>query len=73
MAYTDLWRCKQCGTMPEILMMGKNFLVKCATCDSDKVNVYADNIDEVVSEWNRRNDPGRRGLIERVRGWFRRA
>jgi hypothetical protein len=70
MAYTDLWHCKICGTMPEILMRGKNFYVQCKTCNSDKVNVYADNIDEAVSVWNRANDPGRRTLRERVRGWF---
>jgi hypothetical protein len=70
MAYTDLWRCKKCGSMPEIVMMGKNFLVQCKTCNSDKVNTYADNLDEVVKEWNRINDPTRRGLWQRLRGMF---
>jgi len=70
--YTDLWRCKRCGSMPEIVMMGKNFLVRCQTCHSEKVNVYANNIDEVVAEWNRRNDPTRRSLWQRLRGLFKR-
>jgi hypothetical protein len=72
MAYTDLWRCKQCGNMPEILMRGKNFIVRCNTCNSDKTNVYANNIDEVVRDWNKRNDPNRRGIFERLRRLFRR-
>jgi rubrerythrin len=70
MGYTDLWRCKRCGTMPEIVMLGKNFLVKCPTCNSEKVNVYADNIDEVVADWNHANNPHRRTLLDRVRHWF---
>ncbi len=57
MSYTDLWHCRKCGTMPEIVMLGKNFLIRCETCDSEKVNVYANNIDGAVQEWNRRNDP----------------
>ena len=72
MGYTDLWHCKRCGTMPEILMMGKNFLVRCPKCNSEKVNVYANNVDEVVATWNRANDPHRRTLLERVRAMFRR-
>ncbi len=72
MAYTDLWRCKKCGSMPEILMRGKNFVIRCNTCNSDKINVYANNIDEAVGDWNKRNDPTRRSLIERLRGLFRR-
>jgi hypothetical protein len=58
--------------MPEIIMMGKNFFVRCKGCNSEKVNVHADNIDEAVAEWNRANDPARRSLLERVGGWFRR-
>lgn len=73
MAYTDLWRCKRCGSMPEIVMMGKNFLVRCQTCNSEKVNVYANNIDEVVTGWNRANDPNRRTLWQRLRGLFGRT
>jgi len=72
MAYTDLWRCKRCGTKAEIVMLGKNFLIRCNTCDSEKVNVYATNIDDAVREWNGRNDPNRRGLFERLRGLFHR-
>lgn len=68
MAYTDLWRCKRCNSMPEIVMMGKNFLVQCKTCNSDKVNVYADNLDAVVKEWNRLNDPTHRSVWQRLRG-----
>ena len=73
MAYTDLWHCKQCGTMPEILMRGKNFLIRCNTCNSDKTSFYANNIDEVVRDWNRHNDPHRRSIFERLRGLFRRS
>ncbi len=73
MAYTDLWHCKRCGTMPEIVMLGKNFLVKCPTCNSEKTTYYANNIDEVVRDWNRANDPSRRSLMERLRGLFRRG
>ena len=72
MSYTDLWHCKRCGTMPEIVMQGKNFLVRCNNCASEKVNVYADNIDQVVREWNKRNDPHKRGLFKWLRGLFRR-
>ena len=72
MGYTDLWHCKRCGSMPEILMMGKNFLIRCPTCNAEKFNVYANNVDEVVVVWNRANDPHRRTLFERVRAWFRR-
>lgn len=71
MAYTDLWRCKKCGSMPEIIMRGKNFLVRCNTCNNEKINVYANNIDEVVRTWNKRNDPSNVGLIERIRGLFK--
>ena len=48
MAYPDLWRSKQCGSMPEIVMMWKSFLIDCQTSNSDKVNVYADNRGEAV-------------------------
>jgi len=67
MGYTDLWRCKRCDSMPEIIMQGKNFLVRCNTCNSEKINVYANNIDEVVREWNRANDPRRIGFWRRLR------
>ncbi|MEI9896367.1 MAG: hypothetical protein WDN28_21515 [Chthoniobacter sp.] len=73
MGYTDLWRCKICGSMPEIIMQGKNFLVRCNTCHSEKVNVYANNIDQVVREWNRANDPQRIGLWRRLRKLFGRT
>jgi len=73
MAYTDLWRCRHCGNMPEIVMLGKNFIVRCNTCASEKTNVYAHHIDEVVTEWNRRNDPSRRTLRERLGGLYRRV
>ena len=64
--------CKRCGSMPEIVMLGKNFLIRCNTCNSEKINVYANNIDEAVRDWNRENDPNRRNLIERLRSLFRR-
>jgi hypothetical protein len=73
MAYTDLWRCRKCGSMPEILMRGKNFLIRCNTCNSDKISVYADNIDEAVRTWNKRNAPRKPGIFERLRGLFRRS
>jgi hypothetical protein len=58
--------------MPEIVMMGKNFMIRCKTCNSEEVNVYDDHIDKVVTEWNQINDPNRRSLLERVRAWFKR-
>ena len=70
MGYTDLWRCKRCGNMPEITMLGKNFYVRCNTCNSEKVNVYANNIDEVVAIWNRANAPRPLGLLGRIRRWL---
>ena len=54
-------------------MRGKNFLVRCNTCNSDKVNVYANNIDEVVREWNKQNDPTPRGLWHNIRKLFKRG
>ena len=72
MAYTDLWPCKRCGSRPELIMLGKNFFVRCNTCNSEKINVHAHKIDEAVSTWNRANDPNKRTLLERIRGWFRR-
>jgi hypothetical protein len=72
MAYTDLWPCKRCGTKAEIVMLGKNFLIRCGTCNSEKVNVYSNSIDQAVKDWNRRNDPTKRSLMERLRGLFRR-
>ena len=73
MAYTDLCHCKRCGSMPEIIMRGKNFLVRCNTCNSDKVNVYANNIDEVVREWNKQNDPTQISWWARLRKLFKRG
>jgi uncharacterized protein with PIN domain len=73
MGYTDLWRCKKCGSMPEIIMQGKNFLVRCSQCNDEKVNVYANNIDQVVREWNKRNDPSRIGLWASIRKLFKRS
>ena len=73
MSYTDLWHCKTCGSMPEIVMLGKNFVVRCKNCGSDKNEVYANNIDAVVREWNLRNDPSKIGIFERVRRLFRRS
>ena len=73
MGYTDLWRCKRCGSMPEIVMLGKNFFVKCNTCNSKKVDVYANNIDEAVSVWNKANKPSSPGLFDRIRSWFGRG
>jgi hypothetical protein len=70
--YTDLWRCKHCGSMPEIVMLGNNFIIRCNTCNSEKVNVYAHHIDEAVATWNRTNDPARQGWFSRLRDWFRR-
>ena len=71
MAYTDVWRCKRCDTKPEILMVGKNFYVRCNTCKSEKVDVHANSIDLAVATWNKQNDPTKRGLLESLRGLFR--
>lgn len=70
MAYTDVWPCKRCGSKPELLMMGKNFYVTCKTCNSEKVNVHANNVDAAVALWNRANDPTKRGLLDRLKGMF---
>ena len=72
MGYTDLWHCKQCGHMPEIFMLGKNFFVRCNHCNSEKVNVYANNIDEAVALWNKVNDPAFLTFGERLKRFFRR-
>ena len=72
MGYTDLWRCKYCGSSPEIVMMGKNFYIRCNTCNSEKINVYANNIDEAVATWNATHDPGKRGLFARIARLFHR-
>ena len=72
MGYTDLWRCKRCGSMPEIVMLGKNFLVRCNTCNSEKVNVYSNMIDDVVATWNKANNPHKRTLGDVIKGLFKR-
>jgi hypothetical protein len=73
MAYTDLWPCKRCGSKAEIVMLGKNILIRCDTCNSEKVNVHSTSVDQAVRDWNRRNDPNRHSLLEWLRGLFRRG
>jgi hypothetical protein len=69
MAYTDLWRCKRCHELPEIQhLSGRHFLIECKTCKSAATTVEAETIDRVVHDWNRRNDPTRRGLGGLLRG-----
>ncbi|MDQ3623589.1 MAG: hypothetical protein M3463_14040 [Verrucomicrobiota bacterium] len=70
MSYTELWRCKVCQTLPEVKFRGKNFLIQCEVCNSEKTEVFGHSLDEVVTSWNRRNDPSRRGLLDTVKGWF---
>jgi hypothetical protein len=70
MGYTDLWRCKVCGTLPEIQMMGKNFVVKCNVCNNPKTRVEGNGLDQVVTLWNRQNDP-KPSFIERIRALFK--
>ena len=70
MGYTDLWKCKVCGTLPEIEMTGKNFVVKCNVCNSPKTQFEGNGLDEVVTFWNRQNDP-KPGLIERIKRFFK--
>jgi hypothetical protein len=71
MAYPHLWHCKRCGSTPEISMVGKNILVRCTTCNSDKIDIRGDKIDVVAREWNKRNDPGKIGLIATIKKLFR--
>jgi hypothetical protein len=70
MGYTDLWKCKVCGTLPEIEMTGKNFVVKCNVCTSPKTQFEGNGLDEVVMLWNRQNDPSP-SLIERIKSFFK--
>jgi hypothetical protein len=70
MGYTDLWKCKVCGTLPEIQMTGKNFVVKCTVCNSPKTRVEGNGLDVVVTLWNRQNDP-KPSLIARIRSLFK--
>jgi hypothetical protein len=67
MSFTDLWRCKHCNELPEILFRGKNFLIKCKTCNSRRTEVYATSLDEVVSRWNKKNNPIRPGMFASLR------
>jgi hypothetical protein len=70
MAYPDLWRCKRCGTMPEISMVGKNIVIRCTKCNSEKVDIRGDKIDLVAREWNKRNAPPKPGLLDGIRKLF---
>jgi len=71
MGYTNLWECKQCGTLPKIEMRGKNFQVKCSVCDSEKTTIYANSLDDVVKRWNQKNEPAKPGLFTRIKDLFR--
>ena len=70
MGYTDLWKCKVCGTLPEIEMTGKNFVVKCTVCNTEKTRVKGGGLDEVVTLWNRLNNP-RPNLLARIKSLFK--
>jgi hypothetical protein len=70
MGYTDLWKCKACGTLPEIEMTGKNFVVKCTVCNTPKTRVEGNGLDVVVTLWNLHNDP-KPGLFARIRSFFK--
>jgi hypothetical protein len=71
MGYTDLWKCKVCGTLPEIQMTGKNFVVKCTTCNTEKTTIRGSSLDEVVNLWNKRNKPPAPSLFSKIRGLFK--
>jgi hypothetical protein len=49
--------------LPDIQMIGRHFLIACEKCDS-RSSVEADSLDEVVSQWNKFNDP-----LKRRKGW----
>jgi hypothetical protein len=68
-SFTDLWRCKRCNELPEILFRGKNFLIKCKTCNSKRAEVFANSLDEVVVRWNKKNDPIHQGFMRTLLGW----
>src|SRR5580658_4305335 len=70
MGYTDLWKCKVCGTLPEIEMTGKNFVVKCTVCNTPKTRVEGNGLDVVVRRWNRINDP-KPSLITKIKNLFK--
>jgi len=70
MGYTDLWKCKVCGTLPEIEMTGKNFAVKCTVCNSPKTRFEANGLDQVVKLWNSKNDP-KPSLINQIKNLFK--
>ena len=72
MGYTDLWKCRKCGTLPEIEMRGKNFVVKCTVCDTDKTTVSGGGLDEVVKLWNRQNEPPKPSIFARIKALFKR-
>lgn len=72
MAFTDLWRCKGCHTLPDIQVRGKNFLIECARCKNRRA--FANSLDEVVAAWNHKNNPLKKKsriaqLIADVREW----
>jgi hypothetical protein len=71
MPYTDIWRCKVCNVLPDIQMIGRHFLIACKKCDKN-TSVEADSLDEVVSRWNKFNEPFKKGkgLGEWFRGWI---
>jgi hypothetical protein len=70
MGYTDLWKCKVCGTLPEIEMTGKNLVVKCTVCNNPKTRVEGTGLDQVVQLWNKKNDP-KPSLIAQIKGLFK--
>lgn len=71
MAYTDLWRCKRCQTLPDITFLsGKRFLIECKVCRTKSTSVECSSLDEVVRRWNEKNDPKRFRIGEKVKEFF---
>ena len=74
MAYTDLWRCKQCNTLPDVTFLsGKRFLIECKVCKSKATSIECGSLDEVVRRWNEKNDPNRFRLSSFVSRLFKRS
>ncbi len=45
-------------------------MIQCEVCNSEKTEVFGHSLDEVVTNWNKKNDPSKRGLLDTVKGWF---
>lgn len=69
MPYSDVWRCKRCEQVPEVLVRGKSYLIKCHQCPPSHGEVFGHSLDEVVRLWNQRNDPVKRSFFAGVKEW----